>query len=71
MLRGGGMNSSPMALNKGMQGINLPSKRPVPLRKESDKNPIATATKGAERYALNNYGKTLVDRANNTGEELK
>lgn len=27
-------------------------------------NPVAEATKGAERVALNDYGKTLVDRAN-------
>jgi hypothetical protein len=31
-------------------------------------NPIEVATKGAERNALNDYGKTLVDRANEIEE---
>ena len=34
-------------------------------------NPIAIAKKGAEKYALNDYGKMLLDRANNAGEEVK
>ena len=32
-------------------------------------NPVAVAARGAERAALTDYGKTLVDRANDVKEE--
>lgn len=68
MLRGGGMNTSHLPQNVGAM---TDVKKVMPSGKGNGGNPIATATKGAERYALNDYGKNLVDRANNTGEELK
>jgi predicted nicotinamide N-methyase len=68
MLRGGGMNTSHLPQNVGAM---TSGKKVMPSGKGNGGNPIATATKGAERYALNDYGKNLVDRANNTGEELK
>ena len=39
-----------------------------PLGKGGNENPIAVATKGAERAALTDYGQELVDRANNIEE---
>lgn len=58
-------------------GANMPEKNPstvrgtvhLPLGKGGNGNPIAVATKGAEKTALNDYGRTLVDRANNIKEE--
>ena len=66
MLRGGGMNSSAMPFDNRQMG----SGRISPSRQGGvSGNPVQIATKGAERTALNDYGKTLVDRANNVKEE--
>ncbi|MDO5478116.1 MAG: hypothetical protein Q4G23_03025 [Clostridia bacterium] len=66
MLRGGGAG--------GMGGQNTPhpsASLPPSPQGEGFKsgNPVAVATKGAEKVALNNYGQTLAGRANNVKEE--
>ena len=66
MLRGGKINSSAMPFDNRQMGsgkISPSSQGGV------SGNPVQIATKGAERTALNDYGKTLVDRANNVKEE--
>jgi hypothetical protein len=61
-------------LRTGRAGANMAEGIPPvasdipPLGKVGNGNPIAVATKGAERAALNDYGRTLVDRANNIKE---
>lgn len=66
MLRGGGINSSAMPVdNRQMESGRISPSRQGGV----SGNPVQTATKGAERTALNDYGKTLVDRANNVKEE--
>ena len=45
-------SGSPSPQGEGFKGVR------------QSKNPVAEATKGAQRVALNDYGKTLVDRAN-------
>ena len=51
-------------------GAGRSSAATAPLVKGGTKgNPVAVATKGAEKAALNSYGRTLVDRANNVREE--
>ncbi len=66
MLRGGAPGTGGQAIN----GIPQSSSTTAPFRQGGlSGNPVAEATKGAERVALNDYGKTLVDRANNVKEE--
>lgn len=66
MLRGGRMNSSAMPFdNRQMESGGISPSRQGGV----SGNPVQIATKGAERTALNDYGKTLVDRANNVKEE--
>ena len=66
-LRGGKMNNEKLEMSNG---AGRSSAATAPLVKGGTKgNPVAVATKGAEKAALNSYGRTLVDRANNVREE--
>ena len=75
MLRGREINSSAMPQNdRQMAGRKIhpvASDSPHLGKVGLSENPIAIAKKGAEKYALNDYGKMLLDRGNNAGEEVK